>query len=252
MSGTLAGRQRQLQNAVMGAGDVSWPGLAIYHNAYRLRAIEALSSDYPMLSRWLGQERFSRLAQDYLAAHPSTHFSLRWFGRHLPDFLSRQGPPEWAEMASFEWALSLAFDCADAEPLSVGVLAGIPPQDWPGLKFRLHPGLTLLRLRYPVPPLWKQLQSENSPPQSLAAGHPVSWMIWRRGLKTYFRSLTDHEAVALASLLAGEPFAELCEALSGLDLPIDVVHQAALWLRKWLEEGVIVGVEAGGPLRKTP
>src|ERR1700722_154287 len=61
--------------------------LEIYNNAYHLRLIEALSSNFPILQKSLGFDQFQELAQLYIHAHPSTFRSIRWFGDKLENFL---------------------------------------------------------------------------------------------------------------------------------------------------------------------
>ncbi len=243
MNGELTRLQAQVQSAILGQGELSPPGLEVYCNAYRLRVIEALAADYPVLARWLGQDQFARLACDYVAAYPSGHFSIRWIGRRLPDFLHHTGPPEWEEMAAFEWALSLAFDCLDTVPIEPDVLTAIPAQNWPQLRFQLHPSLSLLALHTPVPRVWKALQAQEVPPDCPHSSTSVNWMVWRRGLQLFFRSLGDAEAQTLRMLWEGSEFAEICVALSDRDLPTDIAHQVATWLHRWMEEGLIVGVD---------
>ncbi len=243
MSKDLANLQARIQSAVMAETDLSLPGLEIYRNAYRQRLVEALAVDYPMLSRWLGRDRFHELAAGYLTTHPSRHFSIRWIGRHLPEFLQRTGPLEWAEMAAFEWSLSLAFDCTDAEPIGPDTLAAIPPQDWPHLSFVLAPGLSLLTLRTSVPKVWKALQDQVSPPDCTDQPEPVSWMVWRHRLRCFFRSMDGPEAHTLRLIKSGTAFAEVCADLAGQDLSTDAAHQVAQWLHRWVEEGLVVGIE---------
>ncbi|WP_163367521.1 HvfC/BufC N-terminal domain-containing protein, partial [Klebsiella aerogenes] len=72
------------------AGDAG-PGLQVYRHAYRARLAEALADNYTVLARALGDEAFDALAQAYLAAHPSRHPSIRWFGAALADFMAVAG-----------------------------------------------------------------------------------------------------------------------------------------------------------------
>ena len=91
--------------------------LQIYHEAYRLRLIDALRNDYPALEAYIGEENFVLVATEFIATNPSHHPSLRWFGKKLPQFLREHS--EWklhiqvAELAEFEWAQMMAFDAAD-------------------------------------------------------------------------------------------------------------------------------------------
>src|SRR3954470_15703051 len=61
--------------------------LGIYHDAYRLRLVEVLGKDYPVLRKYLGDESFDGAALAYLTAHPSTFRNVRWFGRRFAEFL---------------------------------------------------------------------------------------------------------------------------------------------------------------------
>src|SRR5271169_6553793 len=66
--------------------------LGIYRNAYRIRLIEALDDTYPVLHAVLGDEVFAALGEDFVAAHPSVHRSIRWYGGELAEFLSERPP----------------------------------------------------------------------------------------------------------------------------------------------------------------
>jgi hypothetical protein len=61
--------------------------LGIYRNGYRVRLIEALDDTYPVLHAVLGDEVFAALGEEFVAAHPSVHRSIRWYGRELAEFL---------------------------------------------------------------------------------------------------------------------------------------------------------------------
>ena len=238
----LALLQRRLQRAILGESDSAWPGLEVYRNAYRLRLVEALEAEYPMLVRWLGTERFSRMAWEYIRAFPSRYRSIRWIGTHLPEFLRRRGEDAQKELATFEWALSLAFDSADAIPLAPEDLTQVPPQRWPALRLRFHASVRLHRFHYPVPQIWKALQGNTELPDCACHPEGQDWLIWRQELRCFFRSLSPAEAQALRILKEGETFSTVCTRLNGFQLDCDVAQQMAQWLRRWLQEGLIVGI----------
>ena len=109
--------------------------LAIYANGYRLRLLEALDTDFSALHTLAGDELFEQIGRAYIDAHPSEHFSIRYFGQHLSAFLAQTAPytetPVLAEMAALEWALTLAFDAADDPVLTEASLAMLPAESWP-------------------------------------------------------------------------------------------------------------------------
>ncbi len=217
--------------------------LAIYADAYRLRLIEALATDYPGLKAVAGDEQFDRLGRAYLDTHPSRVASLRWFGHQLATYLRTTAPwcdhPALAEMAAFEWAMSDAFDAEDSMPATVNDLATIPPDHWPRLRFTLHASVQRLDLRWNVPTVWQAVDTGTAPPPLAAADHPTGWLVWRHRLVTHFRSLTVDEAWALDALRRGDTFAAVCDGLcEWIDTRHVAAHAAAL-LKRWLEDGVV-------------
>ncbi len=217
-------------------------GLAIYHNAYRARLLEALRGDYPALHGWLGDDQFDSLASAYIRAHPSRHFSLRWFGAELAGFIDgyllvEQAAP-LAELARLEWAFGLAFDAAAGEPLSLEQMAALAAEDWPDLQVRLLPCVQWQACRYNSLAIWRALKEPSECPASQALAQQQVWLIWRRGLISHYRSLDSAEARALHGMaVTGWNFGELCAELS--ELGDNAPLQAASWLRQWLSDGLL-------------
>jgi hypothetical protein len=217
--------------------------LGIYANAYRLRLLEALDTDYPGLHTIAGDEEFDRLGRAYVDAHPSSFRSLRWFGDRMGEFLRATAPwcdyPVFAEMAAFEWAMSDAFDASDTVLATVEDMAAVAANAWPALRFTPHDSLRRLDLHWNVPTVWKAIDTEQDPPNLEESELPVAWLVWRRDLRTYFRSLDVAEAWALDAMLRGEPFSFLCEGLTEwIDSQNVPMHAAAL-LKRWLSDGLI-------------
>lgn len=220
----------------------------IYVEAYRLRLLEVLQDNYTGLQALLGAEQFDAMGRAYIDAHPSTHPSVRWFGRHLEAFLRETAPynerPYLAEMAAFEWAQGLVFDAADAPAAGLDALASVTPEAWAGLRFGLHPAVRQLTLHWNVPQAWQALESGEEP--ALHANDVVaSWLLWRAQFMSHWRSLSEDEAWALEALREGRNFGELCEGLCRWHAPEGVALQAASLLKRWLTDGLIGTVHAG-------
>lgn len=243
----LDGNERMLSRVTGTAKVGTEQRLAIYYDAYRLRLLEALTSNYPVLRAWIGDEEFEKAGIAYLATHPSRHFSIRWFGHRLPEFLaateSWSGTPFLAEIASLEWALSETFDAENGTIMAIEDMARIPADAWPDMRMQFHPAMRRLNLRWNVPIIWKAVsrnfdvekntdschgETSATPaagkerheetvvadvPSPQAGEYPQSWLIWRQDLKTYFRSLSVDEAWALDVARSGECFAAICEGL---------------------------------------
>lgn len=217
--------------------------LDVYAIGYRLRLIEILDADYPALHALAGDDLFEQLARAYIAAHPSVFPNARWFGIHLPGFLASDAAfasqPVLAEMAKFEWSMSLAFDSADDPVLAVAELAGLPAAAWATLGFRLHGSLQRAELAWNVPAFWRAVTREEDPPIPVQSPESAAWIVWRRELTTYFRSLGTDEAAALDSIAAGGNFAGMCELLCDWHQPEEVPALAMMLLKRWIDEGLI-------------
>jgi hypothetical protein len=233
------------------------PRWAVYRHAYRSRLVAALRSNYPVLFLALGDDGFDALALDYLAQHPSTHASIRWFGHQLAQHMAGAGSsqvphPALVDLARMEWALGTSFDSPDALPLQPADLATTAPEDWPGLRFGAHPALRLVDLDWAVEPIWHQLNgndhAETTEPEAL---HHVL-LVWRPALATRWRSLDAAEAGLLRQCLVGADVASLCAAASTLDT-VDAPGQdqgvatALGWLQRWVTDGLLCAAPADAP-----
>jgi hypothetical protein len=217
--------------------------LRVYADAYRLRLLEALETDFVALRAYLGSDDFTALGEAYIAASPSTHYSLRYFGGQLTDFLARTRPysdaPLLAELAALDWALSAAFDAADDPVLTVEDLATVEAADWPNLAFRAHAALNRLDLHWNATAIWRAADGGTALPAPERAGTAVPWAIWRQNLQTFFRSLAPHEAYALDVLRRGDSFADICAGLCEWFDPSDAAPTAAGLLKQWIVDGML-------------
>jgi hypothetical protein len=127
--------------------------LEIYNRMYWFRVRDCFYDDCPGLRAALGERRFARLAEAYLAKCPSRSFTLRNLCERLEKFIRAE--PRWtaphtalaADIARFEWAQTVAFDEAARPVVTVADFAGTPPSR---LRLGLQPYVTLLALNFPV------------------------------------------------------------------------------------------------------
>lgn len=228
--------------------------LGVYHHAYRARLLDTLRDTHSHTLAYLGDDWFDRLAGDFIQAHPSTHANLRWYGQVFADWLAQHlvGPespagdhPEVAELARLDWALRDTFDGPDAQPLDPASLAGLSAEAWSTLAFEAHPTARTLRVAHNTLALWTALAHGEAVPPAQPLPEPVDVLVWRQGEQPHFRSLDLAEAQAVAGLLAGLPWARLCEAAQGTshdpsdDEAAQAAQRAGQWLHRWLREGLL-------------
>jgi hypothetical protein len=218
--------------------------LGIYGGAYGARLTEALQTNFPALAQLLGESDFEELAAAYIRSHDSSFPSIRYYGHALPEFLTREPAyaevPLLAELASWEWAMTETFDAADAAVLDAGAMAQVPPEEWADLRFEWHPSIRRAQLLWNVPQLWSAIVKETDRPEPSVSAEAGQWLMWRRDLETYFRSMQSSEAAALDAARAGATFGELCDRLCQWEGEAAAPAKAAGFLRDWLQSGFIV------------
>jgi Putative DNA-binding domain len=241
-------QQALLHDQPMRAGLLSARGVAqfgIYRHAYRARLQAALRDNYEVLPQVMGDEAFDALALAYISAHPSGHYSLRWYGHALADFMAQHEAlvdhSAMVDLARMEWALRHAFDAAPAEPLTAQALASTPAEAWAQLQFGLHPSVQLLSLQWAVGPVWHALkEGQDEVPAPDALEHYM--LVWRRGMNTQWKSLTFVEADFVQCLQGGHSFAQVCETLAQRVGEDAAAATAAGILGEWLAAGAITGM----------
>lgn len=220
--------------------------LDIYHNAYRVRLMDALLTHYPILASYVGEDIFDALANDYIRAHPSTFRSIRWFGDQLMYFLHShedyKAYPCLSELAQFEWAMSVAFDAEDKALLNANRLKSLPPESWVNMHFEMHPSVARLNFSWNVVSIWQSISEDEAPSDPMQTPLPMPWLIWRKETVNQFCSLTDYEAWAIDAVLERASFGEIGAGLcQWFDEEVASVEAASL-LKSWIEAGLLTDI----------
>ncbi|CAN2535234.1 hypothetical+protein [Methylocapsa aurea] len=218
----------------------------VYVNAYRARLAEFLAADFPALRALIGEEAFDALADAYIGAQPSRQRNARWYTTRLPDFLRESA--EWRDnaraidLASFERALTDAFDAPDAEPLAIDALGGFAPEQWPGLSFAFHPSLILLELEAgTIATHEAAMEQQELPPPDEQRGHVA---VWRADLDSVHCELEADEFLALSLAMEGHAFGDICQMAAFRDLEDASPERLAQMLTGWFQEGLVVAAES--------
>jgi Putative DNA-binding domain len=224
--------------------------LGIYFDAYRLRLIEVLGKDYPVLKAYVGDAIFERIATTYIDAHPSVFRNVRWLGQHMAAHLRAATAitqrEVLADLAAFEWALGLAFDAEDVPPLRFEQVATLAPDAWASVRFTRHPALQILKLTTNALAIWNAQGEEGEAiaPETLA--EPLTCIVWRADFTAYFRSLDPDAAWAIRAMVEGKSFPEICEGLCQWLPEEAAAARAAALLRGWVDDGWIAELAVVG------
>lgn len=212
--------------------------LEIYRNSCRGALAGSLRLTYPAVNRLVGNEFFDETARRFIAAYWPRSADLNEYGADFVDFLESFAPvrtlPYLADVARFEWALSVAAHADDAAPLDPSTLAALDPACHAGLRFTLHPSTQLLSLRYPADHIADAVLAADEAAMreiNLADG-PVRLVVYRRPDGVQSRCVEPLEFELLRALLDGVEWSRVAEKAG---------TRASQFLAQQLIEGRISG-----------
>lgn len=221
--------------------------LAIYGNAYYARLEEALQGDYEIIHTLLGDEEFSTLCRRYIDSHPSSFYSLRWFGQFMAAFLQDNEPysqfPYLHELAVFEWRFTDAFDADDKYVVVEADMAHVPLDSWPDLSVALHPSVSWFGYTWNILPVWKAVKENSEIPELQQLDERETCLVWRHGLVTKYRTLEKKESLLMLAADNGSSFSQWCEILVNAgEAEDDVPMMVAMILKTWIGLGMITAI----------
>ena len=227
--------------------------LEIYARCYWFRLLDSLYEECPGLRAVLGEKKFMRLAEAYLAKYPSRSFTMRNLCSRLKKFICeepRLTAPHTVlarDVARFEWAQTVAFD-GDARPsLTADDIADRPPTR---LRLGLQPYLSLLALDYAVDDFVVAVKKNgalrtdasntpNAAPRAARlrrAPRPgrgrVYVAVHRYDNRIYFKRLEPAAYRVLRALHAGRTIAQAVGGARGI-----TPEQLQAWFKNWIELG---------------
>ena len=88
----------------------------------------------------------------------------------------------------------------------------------------------------------RAVDDDRDPPAPEHGDHPVPWIIWRKQLRQFYRSLAADEAWMLDQVQSGKNFAALCEGLCQWRDESEVALHAAGLLKRWISDGLITRI----------
>lgn len=219
-------------------------GMDIYRNNYRAALVEALRAVFERTERLVGGASFARAAAHHLIAHPPSGWTLDLAGAGFAETCEAlfAKDRDVAEIAWLEWAMHLAFVARDAQPISaegfVAAVSAFGEEEWTRLRLRFLPGVAVRRVTHDVRLLWSSLDAEGKHANVVPLAEPATTIVWRDGERPVFLSVPRPEGDALAQMLAGATYGEVCDKLAA-DHGEAGIELAGTMLRRWLAEGLI-------------
>jgi hypothetical protein len=223
--------------------------LAIYHEQYPLRMRDALSSDYPGLEHFLGEEGFAAFVLDYVQAHPSRSYTLNRLGDEVPAFIRRHPTLKHRDflydLARLEQVVAEAFDAEETPRLTDEQVAAVPAEAWARARLVPIAALRLLELRYPANAYLESVKDEkHDHPRPVKKAGFVA--VYRRHYAVYRQDLSKPAFALLRDLAGGKKLALAIRAAMRRGGRPPGEDQLFRWFREWVAAGMFTAVETTG------
>jgi hypothetical protein len=219
--------------------------VAVYQGMYLLRMEEALSSDFPGLKHFLGDDGFFALVRDYVQIHPSRSYTLNRLGDRLPDFVAVAPDVKRREfchdLARLELAMTQAFDAPETAALDAAEIERVPPEAWENARLTPIAAFRLVALRYPASAYLDSLNDaqHRHPP---ARRRDTYVAVYRRHFSVYRHDLSRMGHDLLADPMAGSRSAAVAQrSRGGRRRP--QMDDLFRWFRQWVSAGIFAKVE---------
>lgn len=224
----------------------SFERLDIYREMYLLRMEEALSTDYPGLKHFLGDEEFLRMVARYVEVYPSRSYTLNRLGDHLPGFVATISDlPKrdfCQDLARLEFALTGVFDAGETPPLTPEAVRAVPQEAWETARLKQIEAFSLLEFDYPVSRYLGFVDEENPAPR---LARKKTWVVaYRRNYHVHRMDLTEPGFSLLSALASGETVGDaIVNVMTQKWRPAVKEKQLFEWFRDWMAEGLFQAVE---------
>jgi hypothetical protein len=248
---SLAKLQLQFQNQILGVdSDVinliqsthslsAKTRVMIYANSYYAKMVDILRDQFPLLKRYMGEQRFTKMAQEYVDKYPSKFYSLRWYGDKIPQFIKQYNQPILVELAKFEWADNILYDAPDNQIIDKNDFAQIPQDKWGNMTFEFQNNLALHKYRYDIPTLWQHLTHQQKLAKTYLNKEMCYVLFWRRNRKTQHKKLSKNDFTILHLALSGATFTALCDQIITFTSLTEFPNVIATTINTWISMGII-------------
>ena len=213
--------------------------LNVYREMYLLRMEEALTSDYPAVKHYLGDEEFMRVVARYVEVYPSRSYTLNRLGDHFPEFIATLDdlPKKdfLHDLARLEYALTCVFDAPETAPMTPETVRAVPQEAWETARLRPIEAFRLLEFDYPVSKYLGFVDKENPAPR---VARKKTWVVAYRSNYHVHRIDLERPAYELLSALAaGKTVGEAIVSVAAKQVRLFE------WFRDWMAEGLFHAVE---------
>ena len=217
---------------------------AIYSEGYRIRLVQAIRSDYPILLKLLGDSAFDALAVAYIEQNPPTSYNLDFYPHKFAGFVGEKyGDAFVSELATLEATIAEVFMLTDSEPFLLDKFSQISPENFGEMFFNLRTACRLLQFSYPVSEWLSNARVQENLPE-IPPENKSFLLVVRHNNEVQRHSLSEQEFALLMNLTSGKNVAEALEKTleEQPSYAENIIGSLQNWFIGWIKNGVFIGV----------
>jgi hypothetical protein len=218
---------KQIEEQIQPNGLSQARRLQFYRNNVFTGFTEALRATHPVVHKLVGDGFFRFAANAFIKVHPSRSGDLHEFGGEFSAFLADFEPAKelayLPQVAQLEWVYHEVYHAADHPKLDLERLGSIPAEQYPSLRFILHPASRLLRCQYPVLKIWQVNQDDYTGDQTVDLDEGgIDLAVVRPDAEIEFHPLIDGQYEFLAALAEGRSLEAAAQSAQAVSTAFDL------------------------------
>lgn len=208
--------------------------LNVYREAYYLRLIEVIQSDFETLYELLGEENFNTLARQYIETYPSCYFSLDDYAKDFTSFIKKYVSECDYEIAHFEWTIA-EIRLLKAEAFIIeSDLQAISRENWGALSFTIQSHARIMTYQHNVLYFYEESKRGD-------INNTCDILVWQKAHVPFYLSLSHDQKMLFNALREGASFITLCEMMCAFMLDESVPGFVSETLREFIKDELITG-----------
>lgn len=208
--------------------------LSVYINAYRIRLEESITEDFPVLKKYLGEEKFKILVNDFVKNTTSTHYNLAKYSQKLLSFTKKKLHKDKfsQEICELESSILEIYDQEETTPLSSEDLKNFTEKDLFNSRLLPRKALKLHKFSYQINQFYQDTMDNNV---NAKKNKEDSYLVvFRDKNKIWRMPMEKNEFIILRKIFSGKRIGEALES-STANNPDDIKK----WFSRWISNNIL-------------
>lgn len=209
--------------------------LEIYIEGYRIRLLEAISADYPLLFEYLGEEKFNSLALEYVERNPPVSYNLDIYPHQFSNFLQDRIDEDAKDIARLESTIAEIFTLEDSANVPAEYFVQMHLEEFSTIQFLPRKSARLIELEYNVEECLSKFRANGY--CDIPKRQKTYLYIYRHKNNVIRKVLNKQQFKLLNNLFNGLSLNDAFEEFSSEELKI-ISDNIQKWFQSWIEDGL--------------